>query len=135
MPHAAEDGLECPFAELGLITPLTGDAAQFRRAPKPTLPDEVFASALIDFWKARYPRRGALAVETIAHDPGSPGRAFLLDEESVAERLERVGDATRGAILWDEGSGLRQASMRRPEGLDAHEVLQGLYRAPARRAA
>lgn len=108
----AEDGLESPFAELGLVASLAGGALQFRRGPKPTLPDEVFALALVEFWQAQFATRGTLSIETIAHEPGSPGRVLLLDEESLSERLERIGDATSGALAWDEGTGLRQVSAR-----------------------
>lgn len=107
-----EDGLESPFAELGLVAPLAGGALQFRRGPKPSLPDEAFALALVEFWQQHFPTRGTLSIETIAHDPGSPGRVFLMDEESIAERLERIADATGGALVWDEGAGLRQVSAR-----------------------
>lgn len=108
----AEDGLESPFAELGLLTPLGGGAIQFRRGPKASLPDEVFSAALIEFWRQHFPTRGTLSVEAIAHEPGSPGRVLLLDEESISERLERISDATSGALSWDEGAGLRQVSTR-----------------------
>lgn len=108
----SEDGLESPFAELGLVAPLAGGALQFRRGPKPSLPDAVFALALVEFWRHHFPTRGTLSIETIAHEPGSPGRVFLMDEESLAERLERIADATGGALVWDEGAGLRQVSAR-----------------------
>lgn len=108
----SEDGLESPFAELGLVAPLAGGALQFRRGPKPSLPDEVFALALIEFWQQHFPTRGTLSVESIAHEPSSPGRVFLLDEESLVERLERIADITADAITWDEGAGLRQVSAR-----------------------
>lgn len=108
----AEDGLESPFAELGLVAPLAGGALQFRRSPKPSLPDEVFAFALVEFWQAHFPTRGTLSIETIAHEPGSPGRVFLMDEESLAERLERIAQVTGGSLVWDEGAGLRQVSAR-----------------------
>ena len=112
-PSRIEDGLECPFVELGVMSSLPGSgAAQFRRGPKPTLPDEVFASALVEFWQSRYETRGALSVETVTQEPGSPGRAFLLDEESVAERLERISDVTDGNLAWDEGAGLRQVAAK-----------------------
>lgn len=108
----AEDGLESPFAELGLVTSIAGGTLQFRRGPKPSLPDEVFALALIEFWQNHFATRGTLSVENIAHEPGSPGRVFLLDEETLAERLERIADITDGALSWDEGAGLRQVSAR-----------------------
>lgn len=128
----AEDSLECPFAELGLIAPLAGvGAVQFRRGPKPSMPDEVFAFALVEFWRDQYATRGSLTVETVTHEPGSPGRAFLMDEESVVERLERIERITGGALSWDESTGLRQVTARvmigtiSPEGLLANVYSQG----------
>lgn len=126
----AEDGLECPFVELGLLATMPGGgAAQFRRGPKPTLPDEVFAFALVEFWQNRYSRRGSLSVETVTQEPGSPGRAFLLDEDSVAERLERIGEVTGGALTWDEGAGIRQVAARSLVGTIATDaLLHPIYR-------
>lgn len=124
----AEDGLESPFAELGLVAALTGGALQFRRGPKPSLPDAVFAFALVEFWQTQFETRGTLSVETIAHEPGSPGRVFLMDEESLAERLERIGEATAGALAWDEGAGLRQVSARVDvAGIEPMRLLADLY--------
>ncbi|MDJ0275407.1 DUF4007 family protein [Sphingomonas sp. 2R-10] len=117
--RAGEDALESPFAELGLISWVdVGSAAQFRRGPKPTLGDDVFAHALMEFWRQRYPSRRHLSIETVASEPGSPGRVFLLDEDSVAERLERIDAATSGQVWWDESSGLRQIACRDPEAVD-----------------
>lgn len=130
-----EDGLESPFAELGLIASLAGGAQQFRRGPKPSLPDEVFALALIEFWQTQFKTRGTLSVETIAHEPGSPGRVFLLDEESLAERLERIADSTAGVLTWDEGAGLRQVTARGDvAAVRALDLAAPLYPAFARAA-
>lgn len=125
---AIEDGLESPFAELGLIAPMAGGALQFRRGPKPSLPDEVFAFSLIEFWRSQFLTRGSLSLETIAHDPGSPGRVFLLDEDSLVERLERIEKYTSSALVWDEGGGLRQVSRRAElDRVDADGLLLRLY--------
>lgn len=124
----SEDGLESPFAELGLVTPLAGGALQFRRGPKPSLPDEAFALALVEFWQSQFPTRGTLSIETVAHEPGSPGRVFLMDEESLSERLERIADVTSGALAWDEGAGLRQVSARvEVRAVDPLRLVDGLY--------
>ena len=124
----SEDGLESPFAELGLVTPLAGGALQFRRGPKPSLPDEAFALALVEFWQSQFPTRGTLSIETVAHEPGSPGRVFLMDEESLSERLERMADVTSGALAWDEGAGLRQVSARvEVRAVDPLRLVDGLY--------
>lgn len=104
-----EENLESPISELSLIQPMgVGGGFQFRRGPKPTLPDEVFLFGLLGFWRKLYPTRREFAVEALTHDPGSPGRVFLLDEESIADRLANLADLTQGAIHWDESTGLRQ---------------------------
>lgn len=133
-----EDNLECPLTELSLIQPLgVGGAFQFRRGPKPTLPDEVFLFALIAFWMRLHEGRRSLSVEAITHEPGSPGRAFLLDEDSVADRLARLSELTGGDVRWDESTGLRQVYARDPSAVDAPALLRSLYglALPAARAA
>jgi hypothetical protein len=123
-----EDNLESPLSELALLQPLgVGNAFQFRRGPKPTLPDEVFLYGLLSFWRQLYPTRREFSVEAIAHEPGSPGRVFLLDEESVADRLASVADLSRGAIRWDESTGMRQVYAHDLQAIDEIELLRGMY--------
>lgn len=124
-----EDNLESPLAELSLIQPVgVGGAFQFRRGPKPTLTDEVFLFGLAAFWRKLYPTRRAFSVEALAHEPGSPGRVFLLDEDSVAERLGRLPDLTDGRIRWDESTGMRQVYVSNLNSLQPVELLKLMYR-------
>ncbi len=125
-----EENLESPLAELSLIQPMgVGGGFQFRRGPKPTLPDEVFLYGLVEFWRELYPTRREFSVEAISHDPGSPGRVFLLDEESVAERLANMADMTANAIQWDESTGLRQVYAQDIASVDSLQFLRRLYAA------
>ncbi len=124
-----EDNLECPLTELGLVQPVdVGAAFQFRRGPKSTLPDEVFLFGLLRFWQKLYSTRREFTVEAITHEPGSPGRVFLLDEETVAERLARLADLTRGAVRWDESTGMRQVYAPDLMKLDPLSYITPLYR-------
>ena len=124
-----EDALECPLTELGLVQSVdVGSAFQFRRGPKSTLPDEVFLYGLLRFWRALYPTRREFSVEALTHEPGSPGRVFLLDEETVAERLARLSDLTRGAVRWDELTGMRQVYAADVMTLDPMIFAERLYR-------
>ena len=103
-----EDTLESPLAELGLIKPVgKRDGFRFVRGPKSTLGDGVFLYALIDFWKGFSGAR-TLSFEAIAHEPGSPGRVFLLDENDIADRLLDLEEFTDGAFRWSETAGLKQ---------------------------
>ena len=104
-----EDTLESPLAELGLIK-ATGKRDGFRlvRGSKPTLGNGVFLYALICFWKSsRFENVNQLPFESIAHDPGSPGRIFLLDENELATRLMQIDDYTDGVLSWSETSGIK----------------------------
>jgi hypothetical protein len=124
-----EDNLESPLSELALLQPVgVGSAFQFRRGPKPTLPDEVFLYGLLAFWRHLYPTRREFSVEAVAHEPGSPGRVFLLDEESVADRLASAADLTRGALRWDESTGMRQVYAHDLGAIDPLDLVRGLYR-------
>ena len=49
-----------------------------------------------------------LSFEKIMHEPGSPGRVFLLNEDDLADRLARLSEITSGNINWSETAGLRQ---------------------------
>jgi hypothetical protein len=108
-----EDSLDCPLIELGL---LLEDAAsgtlQFRRGFQRSLAPEVFVYALLDFWEKVARDRESLAFPEIAYAFGSPGAAFKLDESSLAERLERLEDATDGVLAYVETAGLKQVYRR-----------------------
>jgi hypothetical protein len=103
-----EDYAEPMLGELGLIIEERKGQFSFRRGPKPTLHDGMFAYALIDFWNATNLGLSSLAFETIAYGEGSPGRVFKLDEDSVAERLFRLEELTRRELSWTGTAGLRQ---------------------------
>ena len=124
-----EENLESPLSELSLIQVMgIGGGFQFRRGPKPTLPNEVFLYGLMEFWRKLYPTRREFSVEALTHDPGSPGRVFLLDEESVAERLAAMPDLTSGAISWDESTGLRQVFVNDLSAFEPLHHIRNLYK-------
>ena len=101
--------LESPLIELGLIK-ATGkrDGFRFVRGPKLTLGDGVFVYGLLDFWRGYAKNSATLSFEAIAHEPGGPGRVFLLDENDVADRLAALDEITSGELRWSETAGLKQ---------------------------
>ena len=103
-----EDALESPLTELGLIQ-ATGkrDGFRFVRGRKPTLGAGMFAYAVTEFWAKRSTAQ-TLAFEALAHEPGSPGQVFLLDENALADILLEIEDASGGAYGWSETTGLKQ---------------------------
>ena len=104
-----EEAIESPLSDLELIKPAGyRDGLRFARGPKPTLGTGVFAYAVTEFWKRMSNNANVLAFETLAYEPGSPGRVFLLDEASLIDHLIRMEKFTGGVYDWSEAAGLRQ---------------------------
>lgn len=105
---AHEDSLESPLTELGIIKAVgKRDGFRLVRGPKSSLGDGAFAYAVIDFWR-RFSNAQTLSFEALAHHPGSPGQAFQLDENELAERLADLEEISGGALRWSETAGLKQ---------------------------
>ncbi len=122
---AIEDAAEPLLAELGLVRNLKlAGSFEFVRGPKPTLPDAVFAYAVSTFWEAQG-GPSTLSAEQVCYGPGSPGRVFKLDEDSVVARLMRLEDLAVGAWLWTETAGLKQLQKRRD--VDSLHLLGSAY--------
>lgn len=120
--EAAEDSLDCPLVDLGLIVQPTGSQSfQFRRGRQQSLPDGVLLYSTLAFWEANAPQAGTLAISDLARQPASPGRVFKIDESSLVERLEGIERLTGGAVSFGETAGLRQ--LYRREKMDAQDAL------------
>ena len=131
----SDDSMEPVLAGLGLIRPAGSKSFEFRRGPKPNLPDGVFLFALARFWDAHAPGQNTMAVESLAYEPGSPGRVFKLDEYSLIERLARIDDSSRGYFAWSDTAGVRNVA-RRVETVEPLALLKLAYDVgPQRRAA
>jgi hypothetical protein len=129
---ANEDLAEPLLTDLGLLVS-NASGFHFHRGPQYSLPDHIFVFALLDFWQIWKLNQGfnqaTLAFNSIAHDYGSPGRVFKLDEDSVGERLSKISELTRGALEWTDSSGLRQVSLVGKESIDVLKmrVLRAAY--------
>lgn len=103
-----EEMSEPLLGELGLIQQNAKGTFEFRRGAKKSLPDGVFAYALLDYW-SRMPHAGSVMdFDRVAHDFGSPGRVFKLDENAVADRLIALETLSKGNLQWVEQAGIRQ---------------------------
>jgi len=131
-----DDALESPLTELGLIRAVgRRDGFRFVRGPKSTLGDGVFIYGLIDFWM-RYTSAATLSFEAIAHEPGGPGRVFVLDENDVADRLVMLDKVTNGALRWSETAGLKQVVRDGDLNLEAAlKYIDNDFKAMSREAA
>ena len=121
-----EDTLDCPLVDLRLIVELSdGKTYQFQRGPQVSLPDEIFAFAVADFWQPAKQLQ-SMAFEKLAYDPGSPGRIFKLDEDSLVSRLETLSRTTNQAFAYDETAGLKQVYKHRET--DPLTILRRYYK-------
>ena len=124
----AEDTLDCPLTDLGLITqPGDGRSYRFQRGTQRGLPDDILLYAVLHFWQSFAPAAETLALHDIARQPGSPGRLFKIDESSLVERLEGIEQATDGKLSYAETAGLRQ--LYRRERVTPAEALTEAYAA------
>ncbi|MGY3040814.1 hypothetical protein ACVWWQ_002445 [Rhodanobacter sp. TND4EL1] len=130
-PRAAggspEDFAEPLLGELGLLQEVHKGQYAFRRGPKASLPDGVFAYALVDFWNREADGQSSLAFETVAYAEGSPGRVFKLDEESIAQRLITLSDFTRHKLEWTDSAGLRQVHRKELSKEDIKNMIRRAY--------
>ena len=108
--HASgEETLESPLTELGLVRQVgRRDGFRFAYGEKPSLGMGVFSYAVHDFWSRHRSNAQALSFEALAHEPGSPGRVFLLNENDLVDRLVNMEHYSRGVYEWSETAGLKQ---------------------------
>jgi hypothetical protein len=107
-----EDLSEPLLGELGLIVHNSKDSFEFRRGAKRSLHDGIFGYALLDYWERLEASGSVMAFDRVAHDYGSPGRVFKIDENGIAERLISLEQITNGQIQWTEQAGLRQVTLK-----------------------
>ena len=131
-----EDALESPLAELGLVRPVgRRDTFRFVRGSRRSLGPGVLCHAVTRFW-TRHSTTQTLSFEALAHEPGSPGLVFLLDEGELADRLAGIEEASGGLYQWSETAGLKQVVRKRTAtNEDALGFLDGDYGIASARAA
>jgi Protein of unknown function (DUF4007) len=122
----AEESFDCPLAELGLVHSLEdGERFGFTFGSKRSLPDAVFAYALLDFLDQTRGERQTVVLHDALYEPGSPGQAFKLSENALIEGIEAVEQLTEGAVQMDDTAGLKQIYLRRP--VDKVALLAAFY--------
>ena len=123
--RSAEDTFDCPLVELGLLVQ-EAERSQYRfaRGQKPTLSNEIFAQALLEYWNIAAEGGRTLSFEKLLHGAGGPGGAFKLSENALSERLEHLPEWT--GLAYDETAGMR--TLRRRETAGAPELMAALRR-------
>lgn len=129
-----EELLDCPLTELDLIR-RSGDPHSFVlwRGPHETLPQSVFCYTLLKYWETLPGTANSVSYEQLAYAPGSPGQVFKLSENALIDHLMSLDRITRGAVRYDDTSGVRQ--IFRSAQLDPMKLLRSHYSGRGRREA
>lgn len=120
-----EDRIESMLSELGILKEDTRGTFSFARGPNLTLPNGVLDLAICEYWDL-IQGESTLSFDLLAHGPGSPGRVFKLDENSLAERLSTINERTAGKIFWTDTAGVKQLMRSDINSLMDAQVYTGL---------
>ncbi|GEP44452.1 hypothetical protein BGE01nite_37430 [Brevifollis gellanilyticus] len=133
--EVAEDNLDSPFVELGLLRRCgeRSDVKTGQREPiysfavedKPTISTELFAYCLNDFWLNEHAKEGTISFGAVAVGEGSPGQVFKLPEASVRHYLDQIKGVTQGAMTFEESASLQQVT--RSEDAESFDFLEKIY--------
>lgn len=115
-----DDAVESPLTELGLIVPIHKQGFfAGNRGAKPTLPAALFWSSVFHFWKHNHRTSTTLNLNRLAYDPISPGRVFLLDENTIVKYIFDSLHLFNGQVDWSETAGMRQLELKGNPSLDS----------------
>ena len=101
-----EESYDSPFAQLGLIAELEPGLYSLSRDARPTLPREVLAYAVWDYWRLYSDTQETLPLERLLHGPGAPGGAFQLTDTAMTSLLEDLPASV--GLKYDESAGMRR---------------------------
>ncbi len=122
-----EDSLDCPFAELGLITAYSDSKRYaFNFGNKSTLAPEIIVYACLDFSASIYNDTKTVSTSRLLYDAGSPGQVFKLNESYLCEAIEQVAKDFKEITLTDTAGMIQFAFTEQPEIL-SEKVLRRFY--------
>lgn len=111
--HNNDDAVESPLTELGLIVPIHKQGYfAGNRGAKSTLHPALFWASVFQFWEYSYGVQNTLSLSSLAYNPSSPGRVFLLDENSIVEYIYNFSHLFNGQVEWSETAGMRQLTLK-----------------------
>jgi hypothetical protein len=122
----AEDTLDSPFVELGLIGPGHGPHRYaFNVGVKPSLPPEIVAYACLTHLADQGGAR-SIGLGRLLDEEGGPGRAFKLSEAALAEALE-AASRRHGGLRLTETAGVVQLAVDGDAKEEACRYLAAAY--------
>lgn len=123
-----DDSIDCPLSNLGiLIQEPDSDRLRFKTGPKDSLPPQVFAYALTQFWDTYNNKGKILEFREIARAEGSPGLIFKLDQESLLGYLDCMKSVTSGYMFFEDTSLVRRMIRTEEKPYDPTLFLEEYY--------
>ena len=125
-----EDAIESALVELGLMS--QGDTREKFRlnyGDKVSLSNQMLTYCVMDYWgRAEQEASKTISIGKLSFAPGSPGRAFLIDEDTLAGRLEKLSGNENPFFQWSETAGLKQLIRNRKFTKEDYEqILSSVY--------
>lgn len=125
----SDDLVDCPFRELGLIRPGAGRRRyRFVSARKPGLPSAVVLFAALDFVARTDTTARTVTISRLATEPGGPGRAFRISEQSLIDHIEEALSLSGRRCRLITTTGVTQLSFDGDPVAIATTVLHAHYR-------
>lgn len=126
-----EESIESPLTELGLVGSITRrDLFQMKIGSKSNLSIYTFLFGLFMFWKDYSPNSKTLSLEAICYEAKSPGRIFLIDENTIGEYKQDLSKVTSGMLEWSETAGLNQIILNKNIDFEeeAYKIFERNYK-------
>jgi len=118
--------IDCPLVALGLIHESEDGLFYFNRGMPQTLPVELFAYALHDYWETHKKNQKSIPFESILYAEGSPGAAFNLSENALADLLDSCSG--KYGFQFDETAGMKSIFKQSKRGFtNKNEFLVDYY--------
>jgi hypothetical protein len=116
--QVAEDTLDCPLAELGLVKIIgqrsssNGHISEpiysFSVQDKSEITRELHAYCLADYWHQQFPGEQTVPAHKFISGPASPGQIFKLPEPAMRHRLEDILKSSAGNFRFEESASVPQ---------------------------
>jgi hypothetical protein len=91
------------------------------RTVRPNLPNEILLYAIVD----QHGNSRSVSFNQLYHGHNSPGAVFALSKEGLTVALERLADASNGAITFSNQAGVRELQFKK--SVKAVDILSKYY--------
>jgi len=102
-----ENMVACPLHSLGLVYENKG-MVYLRESRNNSLPPEIFAYAVLDYWDRNFSETNTLSVQDVLKRRASPGKIFLLSEGQAFDIVSRIKDLDNPPFYYETTADLHQ---------------------------